>query len=59
VQPSEKPFDLPSAQITSQSATVLGLGFAAVVFVWRDQFDIVLLGESLVKGVAIIGAISD
>jgi hypothetical protein len=59
VKPGEKPFDFPSAAITAQFATVLGVLPTAVVLVGGNEPDAVFFPETLVERVAVISAVAN
>jgi hypothetical protein len=59
MQPGKQPFDLPTPTIAPQLATVLRFGSAAVALVGRDQFDAVLLFETRIQRIAVIGTVAN
>jgi len=59
MEPSEQAFDLPASAVAPQFATVLGFGPAAVRLVGRDQLDAVLLLETRIQRIAVVGAVAD
>ena len=59
VQPSKEPFDLPTAAIAAQGATVLRGRIHATHVVRSDQLDAVAIAQSLIQPFAVIGAVAD
>ena len=59
VEPSKEAFDFPAAAITAQFAAVLGALTSAIVFVRRDEANMVFLPETLVQRIAVVGAVAD
>ena len=59
VEPGEEPFDLPSTTVAAQFAAVLSALPAAIVLVWRDEPDAMVLQEALVQRIAVVGAVAD
>ena len=59
VEPSEESLDLPSTAVAAQFTTVLGVFPAAIVFVWRDEPEAMVLQEALVQRIAVVGAVAD
>jgi hypothetical protein len=57
-EPGEEPLDFPAPPIAPQRAAILGLGAFAATPVRRDHLD-AQLGERLVQGVSVVGAIPD
>jgi hypothetical protein len=55
VEPSKQAFDLPAPQF----APVLGLGSTAVRLVRRDQLDAVLLLQTRIQRIAVVGPVAD
>ena len=58
LQPGEEPFDLPTAQVATQRAAILGPP-PAVRAVGSDQLDPALLREPFVQAVAVVGPVPD
>ena len=58
MQPGKQAFDLPTAAVTAQFASVLGTRLAAVVFMGCNQLDPLLL-QSLIQGIAVVSPIAD
>ena len=58
VKPGKEAFDFPAAAVASQFATVLG-GPVAIVFMGRDEPDVVPLSEALVERIAIVSPVTD
>jgi hypothetical protein len=48
VKPGEEAFDFPTAAITTQFATILGIFPTAIVLMGRNESDAVFLAEALV-----------
>src|SRR5258708_6841144 len=59
MEPGKQAFDFPASAIAPESAPVLGFGPTAVRFVGRDQLDAVLLLQTRIQRIAVIGAVSD
>jgi hypothetical protein len=59
MQPGKQAFDLPTAAVATQGATVLGGGFAAVPAVWGDQLHSQGTAQALVQRIAVVGFITD
>ena len=59
MQPRKQAFDFPSAAIAPQHAPILGLSSGAIGSVWRNHLDGVVLHQSLIEAVTVVGAIAD
>lgn len=59
VQPSEQPLDVPAAPVTAQHTAILGCGPAAPQVVGRNQFDAVLLAQTLIQRIAVVSLVPD
>src|SRR5260370_15593227 len=59
MQPGKQSFDLPTPTIAPQLAPVLRVGLAPVDFMRRDQLDAVLLLQSLIQRIAVVGPVAD
>src|ERR1700730_2660866 len=59
VEPSEEALDFPTAAVAAQFAAVLGALAATIVFVWRDQPDVMILPEALVQRITVVGTVAD
>lgn len=58
VKPGKEAFDFPASAVAPQFTTVLG-GSAAIVFMGRDEPNVVLLSEALVERIAIVSPVTD
>ena len=59
MKPSEQALDLPTAAISTQTATVLRCGSHTHKFVGRDELHAVALPDVLVQRIAVISAVAD
>ena len=59
MQPREQAFDFPSTTITPQHAAILGQSFGAHGSVWCNHLDAVVLHQSLIEAVAVVGTVAD
>ncbi len=57
VKPGEEAFDFPASAVAPQFTTVLG-GSVAIVFMGRDEPDVVPLSEALVERIAVVGPVT-
>ena len=58
VEPSEQALDLPTTHVAAQRAAVLGL-VLPIRSMGRDQFNLSLVPESLIQGVAFVCLVTD
>src|ERR1700683_1918336 len=59
MQPGKQAFNFPSPTITVKHPAVLGQSSGAVGSVWCNHLDAVVLHQSLIEAVAVVGAIAD
>src|SRR5882672_10976746 len=59
MEPGEEALDFPAPTVATQFAAVLGALATAVVLVGRDEPDAMVLPESLIERIAVIGAVAD
>ena len=59
LEPGKQTFDLPASAEAPKFASVLGFGPAAVGRVGRDQLDAVLLFETRIQGIAVVGSVAE
>jgi hypothetical protein len=59
MKPSKQALDLPTAAVTTQSATVLSCGGHAHKFVRSDELHPVAFLDALVQGIAVVSAVPD
>lgn len=57
-EPRDGAFDFPPFSVSSEWATILGIGLLAVFAMGTDQFDAALL-QPVAQGVAVVGAVGD
>ena len=59
MEPGKQAFDFPAAAVAAESAPVLGFGSSAVRFMGCDQLDAVLLAQTRIQRIAVVGAVAD
>jgi hypothetical protein len=59
MQPGKQAFDFPSSAITAKHTAILSQSFSASGSVRCNHLDAVVLHQSLIEAVAVVGAIAD
>jgi hypothetical protein len=59
MQPGKQAFDFPSSAITPKHTAILSQSFSASGSVRCNHLDAVVLHQSLIEAVAVVGAIAD
>ncbi len=59
LQPGKKTLNFPATGVTAKLTAVLGGGLFAIVFMWRNKFNITFICKTFVERITVVGFVAD